>query len=231
MISPGSSGRRGAIVTGGASGIGAAAARSLARDGFEVVTVDLDAGATVRGDVRNPETALRALDALRAPVGALVNCAGAPRAGALPGLSREDWDGVLSVDLTGAFLFIREVAPRMAEEGGGRIVNVAATVGMRARRGAAAHAAAKAGLIGLTRASARDLGRRNINVNAVAPGLVETAMTADLPPEKRRALVEETCLGRVGQPEDVAEVIAFLCGPGARHITGEVIRVDGGQLA
>ncbi|MBI2922327.1 MAG: SDR family oxidoreductase [Planctomycetes bacterium] len=218
-------------MTGGASGIGAAAARSLARDGFEVVTVDLDRRARVQGDVRNPETVLRALDVLKTPVYALVNCAGAARPGPVQGLSREDWDGVLGVDLTGAFLFIREVAPRMAEAGGGRIVNVAATIGLRARRGAAAHAAAKAGLVGLTRASARDLGRRNINVNAVAPGVVETAMTADLPAEKKKELAEETCLGRVAQPEDVADVIAFLCGPGARHITGEVIRVDGGQLA
>jgi len=201
----------------------------LARDGFEVVTVDLRAPATVRGDVRKASTARRALKALKSPVGALVNCAGSATGGALPGLSRKDWDEVLEVDLTGAFVFIREVAPAMAE--GGRIVNVSATLALRARRDTAAHAAAKAGLIGLTRAAARDLGPGGINVNAVAPGLVESKLSKRIPAEAKKALIGETCLGRIAQPEDVAEVIAFLCGPGSRHVTGEVIRVDGGQLA
>jgi 3-oxoacyl-[acyl-carrier protein] reductase len=225
------SARRGAIVTGGAAGIGAAAARCLERDGWEIVTVDLEGAATVRGDVRDADTARRALAALSSPCGALVNCAGVTKGGALPKLSPEEWDLVLSVDLTGAYVFTREIAPALIAAGGGRIVNVSSTLGLRARRGTAAYAAAKAGLIGFTRASARDLGRHNVNVNAVAPGLVETRLAKEIPPEARQRLVEETCLGRVAQPEDVAEVIAFLCSPAARHVTGECIRVDGGQLA
>lgn len=223
--------KRGAIVTGGASGIGACAAELLKRDGFEVVTVDLDDRATVKGDVRDITTARRAVQALKSPAGVLVNCAGVTKGGMLPDLSPEDWDLVIGVDLTGAFLFTREVSPALIEAGGGRIVNVASTLAIRARRGTAAYAAAKAGLVGLTRASARDLGRHNINVNAVAPGLVETALAERVPPETKQRLVEETCLGRIAQPVDVAEVIAFLCGPASRHITGECIRVDGGQLS
>jgi 3-oxoacyl-[acyl-carrier protein] reductase len=110
-------------------------------------------------------------------------------------------------------------------------VTIASTVAIRARRHLANYVAAKAGVVGLTRAVARDLGRYNVNANAVAPGLVETALAAKIPESVRARLLEETALGRFATPEDVASVVAFLCGEEARHITGEVIRVDGGQLA
>lgn len=226
--------RRGAIVTGGASGIGRAAARRLSRDGFTVCTVDLCAPAAVRGDVRNESTARAAVADLRrrrAPLTALVNCAGMAHGGSIPKLETAVWNAVLSVDLTGPFVFTRVAAEEMIRRGGGRIVNIASTLALRARRGTAAYAAAKAGLIGLTRAAARDLGRHGITVNAVAPGLVLTRLARSIPAPVKQRLLEETALGRFARPEDVAGVIAFLCGPDARHITGEVIRVDGGQLA
>lgn len=221
----------GAIVTGGAAGIGKAVARLLERDGFEVCTVDLARGATVRGDIRDPDTARRAIASLRRPVAALVNCAGTSEGGVLHELELETWNRVIGVDLTGAFVFMREVAAPMIRAERGRIVNVASTLALRARRGTAAYAAAKAGLVGLTRAAARDLGRYGITVNAVAPGLVLTALGRKVPAHAREKLLEETALGRFAQPEDVAEVIAFLCSDRSKHITGEVIRVDGGQLA
>ncbi|MCE9584390.1 MAG: SDR family oxidoreductase [Planctomycetes bacterium] len=226
--------KRGAIVTGGASGIGAAIVQCLRRDGYEVCIVDMRAPAAVKGDVREARTAKRALKWLAAkgaPVGVLVNCAGISLGGPLPRLVQSDWDATIGVDLTAAYVFIRETAPVMAAAGGGRIVNVSSTLALRARRGTAAYSAAKAGLIGLTRGAARDLGRDGINVNAVAPGLVETNLTRDIPPETKKKLADETALGRIAQPEDVAEVVAFLCSPASRHITGETIRVDGGQLA
>ncbi len=225
---------RGAIVTGGAAGIGAAISRCLERDGYLVCVVDVAGNAAVKGDVREAATAQKAVNwlvARGAPVKALVNCAGISLGGPLPRLTQEHWDATLGVDLTGAYVFIREVAPAMTSAGGGRIVNIASTLALRARRGTAAYAAAKAGLIGLTRGAARDLGRDGINVNAVAPGLVETQLTKDIPPETKQKLADETALGRIATPEDVAEVVAFLCAPGSRHISGEVIRVDGGQLA
>lgn len=225
---------RGAIVTGGAAGIGAAISRCLERDGYLVCVVDVAGNAAVKGDVREAATAQKAVNwlvARGAPVKALVNCAGISLGGPLPRLTQEHWDATLGVDLTGAYVFIREVAPAMTAAGGGRIVNIASTLALRARRGTAAYAAAKAGLIGLTRGAARDLGRDGINVNAVAPGLVETQLTKDIPPETKKKLADETALGRIATPEDVAEVVAFLCAPGSRHISGEVIRVDGGQLA
>ncbi|NUN50806.1 MAG: SDR family oxidoreductase [Candidatus Brocadiae bacterium] len=225
------SARRGAIVTGGASGIGAVTAALLRDAGYEVVTVDLLAAADVKGDVREPGTAKRALEALTTPPGVLVNCAGITKGGLVEKTSLEDWNLVVGVDLTGAFVFTQAVAPAMALAGGGRIVNVASTLALRARRGTSAYAAAKAGLIGFTRACARDYGRSGINVNAVAPGLVETKLSEQIPAETRARLIEETALGRSAKPEDVAEVILFLCSPASRHITGECIRVDGGQLA
>ncbi|MCC6740497.1 MAG: SDR family oxidoreductase [Planctomycetia bacterium] len=231
---PSKAAARGAIVTGGASGIGAAIARCLERDGYLVCAVDVQEDAPVKGDVREAATARKAVEWLAARgacVKALVNCAGISLGGVLPKLAQEDWDATLGVDLTAAYVFIREVAPAIVAAGGGRIVNVSSTLAIRARRGTAAYAAAKAGLIGLTKAAARDLGRDGVNVNAVAPGLVETRLTTGIPEETKQKLRDETCLGRIAEPGDVAEVVAFLCAPGSRHIAGEVIRVDGGQLS
>ena len=221
----------GAIVTGGASGIGKATARALKRAGYRVCVVDLDRSAHICGDVRDPVMARAAVNWLDGHVGALVNCAGTAHAGTIPKLTLEEWNEVVSVDLTAAFNFTREVAPAMIRRRQGRIVNISSTLALRARRGVAAYAAAKAGLIGLTRAAARDLGPHGITVNAVAPSLVETSLTRSVPAHIKKQLKKETALGRLAKPEDVADVIAFLCSDGARHVTGEIIRVDGEQLA
>jgi acetoacetyl-CoA reductase/3-oxoacyl-[acyl-carrier protein] reductase len=144
-------------------------------------------------------------------------------------MSPESWRRVLEVNLTGSFLVLRVVVPGMRERGWGRIVQIASINGERGKPGQANYAASKAGLIALTKTAARELGPRGITVNAVAPGFVRTPMTEGLPEEVRRRAVEESALGRIGDPGDVAAVVAFLCSEAARHVTGQVIRVDGGQ--
>jgi 3-oxoacyl-[acyl-carrier protein] reductase len=216
--------RKTALITGGASGIGAASARRLSRDGYRVCVVDRqesDADLEITRDVRDPAAAEEAVKACER-VDALVCCAG---------VGAGEWDEILATNLTAAHRFIAAASPGFKAQGSGRVVLVSSTQALRARRGLQAYAASKAGLLGLMRAAARDLGPHGVTVNAVAPGLVETAMTAAVPDEIKARLKDETCLGRIARPEDVASVIAFLCSDDARHVTGEVIRVDGGQLA
>jgi acetoacetyl-CoA reductase/3-oxoacyl-[acyl-carrier protein] reductase len=145
-------------------------------------------------------------------------------------MSTASWRRVLDVNLTGPFLMMRAAIPAMRAAGWGRIVNVASINAERGKAGQANYAASKAGLIALTRTAARELGPRGITVNAVAPGFIETAMTAALPEAIRRRAVEESALGRLGKPEDVAAAIVFLSSEAAGHVTGQVLRVDGGQL-
>ncbi|MBI2899778.1 MAG: SDR family oxidoreductase [Planctomycetes bacterium] len=212
-----------AIVTGGSSGIGLATARKLSPD-YQVVVVDLrpaEGFDTLVADVRDRARAIEIVKSLPR-LDALVTCAGT---------SQDLWEDVLGVDLTGTYNYVCAASPVFESQKSGKIVTIASTVAIRARRRLASHAAAKAGVIGLTRAAARDLGRYGVNVNAVAPGLVEGPLAASVPAEVRQRLIDETALGRLATPEDVAAVVAFLCGDGARYVTGEVIRVDGGQLA
>ena len=136
----------------------------------------------------------------------------------------------MSANLKGAFNYLRAAAPVMRAQGSGKIVNVSSVEAMRGRFGIANYAASKAGLLGLTRAAAADLGRDGINVNAVAPGFVRTPMTERLPADVLDGAARESVFGRIGEPEEVASVVAFLCTDAARYVTGEVIRVDGGQL-
>lgn len=224
--------RKTALITGGASGIGLATARRLANE-FEVTVVDLRPAPGFRteiADVRDGERAEKIVAALPR-LDALVTCAGVCDIDPVEELTLERWDRVVGVDLKGTFVYVRAASTHFRRQQSGKVVTVASTVALRGRRGLADASAAKAGVIGLTRAAARDLGRCNVNVNAVAPGLVESPIANRLPEEVRHRLVEETALGRIAKPEDVAEVIHFLCSDAARHITGEVIRVDGGQLA
>jgi 3-oxoacyl-[acyl-carrier protein] reductase len=163
-----------------------------------------------------------------ARVDVLVNNAGITRDALLVRMKDEDWDRVLDVNLRGAFLMTRAVAKIMMRQKGGRIINIASTAGAMGSPGQANYSAAKAGLIGLTKATARELSRWGILVNAVAPGLIETDMAAAIPQEARDALMAQIPLGRIGSGREVAEVVRFLAGDGATYVTGQVFHVNGG---
>jgi 3-oxoacyl-[acyl-carrier protein] reductase len=236
-----------AIVTGGSRGIGLATARLLADDGASVVvsardpdrlaaaTRELDAtGApvlAVAADATRREDVDRLLEASRERFGRidiLVNNAGVIRDQLLVRMKDDDWDRVIDTNLRGVFLMMRAVARVMMRQRGGRIVNVSSAAGAMGNAGQANYSAAKGGVIALTKAAARELAHWNILVNAVAPGLIQTDMTASLPPEARDALMRQVPLGRAGEPREVAEVIRFLAGDGAAYVTGQVIHVNGG---
>jgi len=241
------------VVTGGATGLGRATALEFAQRGVAVAInyVDLpdrDVAAQAlltetairalgvpvycaRCDVRNHAEVEKFITTVRERLGGvhyLVNNAGVAHDGALWRLSPEAWQEVLDTNVTGAFNCIQAVAGSMRAQRYGKIVNVASHQAFRPGFGIANYAASKAALIGLTRAAAVDLGPSNVNVNAVAPGFVKTDLLAKLPREVLERAEHESVLGRVAEPEDVARVIVFLCSEEARHVTGQVIVVDGG---
>jgi acetoacetyl-CoA reductase/3-oxoacyl-[acyl-carrier protein] reductase len=158
-----------------------------------------------------------------------VHSAGVTRDAVLWKLPPSDWDLVLRVNLTGAFHLLRALAPFLREAGHGSVVLVGSINGLRGKAGQAAYAASKAGLVGLAKTSARELGARGVRVNVVAPGLADTPMIASLAPEWRDRARGESALGRIAAPEDVASAIVFLLSDAARHVTGQVLNVDGGQ--
>jgi acetoacetyl-CoA reductase/3-oxoacyl-[acyl-carrier protein] reductase len=228
-----------AIVAGGAGGIGSAIVDVMMRAGARVVVGDRaghagPAGAasvvcdvTKRSDV---DALVAATVAREGRLDVVVHAAGVTRDARITRMSDEDWRTVMSTNLDSAFYLLRAAAPAMRESGGGAIVLVSSINAERGKAGQANYGASKAAMNTLARTAAREFGRYDIRVNAVAPGWVETPLTAALGGDLRQRALEETALGRLGRPDDVAGAVLFLCVEASRHITGQVLRVDGGQL-
>ncbi len=240
---------RTALVTGGSRGIGAAISVALARAGADVV-VNYHPSApadevvaqiqglgrkalAVEGDVSSAEEVSRMVSEAEVALGGidiLVNNAGITRDGLLVRMSEADWDAVLAVDLKSVFLCTQAVAKIMMKARSGCIVNIASVIGQVGNAGQVNYSAAKAGVIAVTKSAAKELSSRNIRVNAVAPGFIESPMTAELGEKVREAAMGGIPLSRFGGPEDVANAVLFLCGDESAYITGQVINVDGGMV-
>ena len=239
-----------AVVTGSGRGIGHAIAVRLASEGARVASVSrTEANAQKTADEINGtrQDAARAYSvdvsdhASVQQIGAriledfgrvdiLVNNAGVTRDGLSMRMSTEDWDTVLNTNLKGAFNFVQAVQRPMIKQRSGRIINISSVIGLIGNAGQANYAASKAGLIGFTKSLAREVASRGITVNAVAPGLIETDMTAVLSEEIRKNILSKIPLGALGQPDDIAHAVAFLASPEAKYITGQVLAVDGGMV-
>jgi 3-oxoacyl-[acyl-carrier protein] reductase len=240
-----------ALVTGASQGIGRTCALRLAKDGAtvavaarnqeklnELVAEITSAGGTAAAfalDVCDEDQVKATVKAIISTpqfgkIDILVNNAGITRDQLVMRMKRADWDAVLQTNLTSAYLCIQSVIPSMLKQRWGRIVNITSVFGQMGQAGQANYSASKAGLIGLTMAIAREVGSRNITCNAVAPGFIETAMTAVLSDEFKQTAVKQIPLGRVGSPDDVASAVAFLASDEASYITGHVMNVNGGML-
>jgi 3-oxoacyl-[acyl-carrier protein] reductase len=238
-----------AIVTGGARGIGREIALALAREGADIALCDVNEEALshVKSEIESisrkcsisivdvgdyascEEMANKTLDKF-GKIDILINNAGITRDSLLMRMKEEDWDAVLRVNLKGAFNFTKAVCRFMIKQRCGKIVNIASIIGIMGNAGQANYAASKAGLIGLTKSSAKELASRGINVNAVAPGFIKTPMTDKLTDEQKDAMLKLIPLNSLGNPSDVANLALFLVSDEASYITGEVIKVDGGMV-
>jgi len=238
-----------ALVTGGSLGIGTAISLDLAQNGADVSLTyrkheqeAKDVVEKIKGmsrkareykiDVSDFEAAQNLVKEVLKEFGhldILVNNAGMNWDGVVWKMTEEQWDAVINVDLKGTFNFIRAVAPIFKEQQSGKIVNITSINAMRGRFGQSNYSAAKAGTIALTKTVAKELGKFKVNVNSVAPGLIETEMIKSMPEEFKQKSQAETVFNCLGTPEDVAHLVSFLCSEKSRHITGEVIKVDGGQ--
>jgi 3-oxoacyl-[acyl-carrier protein] reductase len=240
---------KGAIVTGGSLGIGTSVALALAREGCDVainyrkhdaeakdVVKQIEAmgrrGLAVQADVSSHEDAHNMVQTVIREFGRLdimVCNAGINWDGVIWKMSEEQWDTVINVNLKGYFNYNKAAAVIFKEQKSGKIVNISSINGMRGRFAQTNYTASKGGEIALSKSLARELGKFNVNVNVVAPGLIWTDMARNMPPEARNRSQNETAVGRLGTPEECADVVTFLCSDRARHITGEIIKVDGGQ--
>ena len=233
------------MVTGGAAGIGRATAAGFAKEGAKVAICDVnpEAGKTTAESL-GPEATFQQVDvsdnksvndwvesvvSQYGQIDVLVNNAGITRDGLIMRMKEADWDAVLNVNLKSAFNCIKAVSKKMVKQRSGRIINLASVVGVTGNPGQANYVASKAGIIGLTKAVAKELASRNITVNAVAPGFIETDMTASLPDKAREAMVAQIPLGRAGNVRDIAAAVVFLASDQAAYITGQVIHVSGGM--
>ncbi len=238
-----------ALVTGGSRGIGEAISLELAAEGANVVftyrenkTKALDLaneilgmgclGLPIQADVADYSASQHVIDQIMAGLGQLdilVNNAGIHLNEPIWDMNEAQWDDVLDVNLKGAFNYMHASAPIFRQQKSGKIVTISSIHGLRGREAGPNYSAAKAGVIGLSKSVARDLGPHGVNVNVVAPGIVETDMVRALPSNVKDGFLSQIVLGRIGKPQDVANMVAFLCSDKARHIHGEVIKVDGGQ--
>ncbi len=238
-----------ALITGGSMGIGTSISLDLAKNGADVALTyrkhEDEAKAIAaqiqnmgrkaqafQVDVSNYDEAQKLVTKIVQEFGhvdILVNNAGMNWDGVVWKMTEEQWDKVIDVDLKGTFNFIRAVSPLFREQKSGKIINITSINGLRGKFGQANYSAAKAGTIGLTKTVAKELGRSNVNVNTVAPGMILTDMFKDLPAEFKQKAADETVFNRLGEPGDVADLVTFLASDKSKHITGEVIKVDGGQ--
>ena len=238
-----------ALVTGGSLGIGTEICLNLARNGANVALTCRQYGEEAKAivaqikdmgrEAKEFQVDVADFTAVQKLVGEvtetfgnldiLVNNAGMNWDGVVWKMTEDQWDAVINVNLKGTFNFIRAAAPLFREQKSGKIVNITSINGLRGKFGQTNYSAAKAGAIGLTKATAKELGKYSINVNAIAPGMIETDMFKDLSDEFKQKAVGETVIGRIGQPEDIANLVTFLSSEKSRHITGVVIKVDGGQ--
>jgi 3-oxoacyl-[acyl-carrier protein] reductase len=235
-----------ALVTGSTRGIGLAIARALHAAGAKVAIVGRDQARAAAvaaelgqhaagfacdvADGAQVEAAIAAAESALGPIDVLVNNAGLTRDNILLRLTEADWDAVLDANLKGAFHTTKAVIKGMMKRRAGRIVNITSIVGLTGNKGQANYAASKAGLIGFTKSVAKEYASRGILVNCVAPGFIETDMTAALPDAARASLLEDIALGRLGRPEDVAGAVLFLASDLAAYVTGQVLVVDGGMV-
>ena len=234
-----------AVITGAGRGIGRSVSEKLAAEGATVICTDvMDCGETVDRitaaggsaesvvfdvtDGDSAETAIKGIVDKHGTIDILVNNAGITRDQLLIRMKTEDWRQVLQINLDGVFNVTQPVAKIMMRQRSGRVVNIASVVGLMGNAGQSNYAASKAGVIGMTKSLAKELGPRGVTVNAIAPGYIKTPMTEKLTDAQREALMKNVAIQRLGEPEDIAETVAFLAGPGASDITGVVIKVYGG---
>jgi 3-oxoacyl-[acyl-carrier protein] reductase len=237
-----------AFVTGASRGIGRAIALTLCRSGFDIVVASPEIekneevaeeiracsgeAMTVNLDVTSPESVKAAFSKVmqdKTRIDVLVNNAGITRDGLAVRMKPQDWDLVMKINLSGAFLCSQQVLPGMMKNRWGRIVNISSVVGQAGSAGQANYAASKAGLIGMTKSLAQEMGSRNITVNAIAPGYIDTDMTRALPEELKQKMLATVPLARMGKPEDIASAVKFLVSEDASYITGHVLAVNGGM--
>ncbi|TKI48431.1 3-oxoacyl-[acyl-carrier-protein] reductase [Lysinibacillus tabacifolii] len=239
-----------AVVTGASRGIGRAIALKLADEGAKVVvnysgsqakaeevvaTIQANGGEAiaVQASVSKTEEVTELMDAAVKTFGALdilVNNAGITRDNLLMRMKEEEWDDVLDTNLKGVFLCTKAVTRQMMKQRAGRIINISSIVGVAGNAGQANYVAAKAGVIGLTKTTAKELASRNILVNAIAPGFIETEMTEQLPEDLKQGMLTQIPLAKLGQPEDIAKAVAFLASEDANYMTGQTLHIDGGMV-